>query len=325
MYRTGAHLTSLVRHPPGGPNASPDSGPQSLILTVVTVAFPRGDTHTQTPSANIWPCYIKHRLTHKPRERPPARDMPYAPQAMPALLETRGYTALRTAVLHATQSINSQGRAPVGLRPELPRLPGGRLQLTATIHVRPCSPARTNTTAFQRPSWNRQKGWADPAPYPPRDVAASHNGVTGNWQQAERRDERKKSNVCAPATPHRLNGYPAGLFRPSTDAMHSLLCGLVEKISASCSPGGDLSFLTLQLLMCNCSWRERDSACHATSFCLQNRAWSSSGWAASSPRRCTHSHGNVWPDLDHEGLPHDKSSPLSASGFSSRLGRFFSR
>lgn len=42
----------------------------------------------------------------------------------------------------------------------------------------------------------------------PRDVAASHNGVTGNWQQAERRDEKKKSNVCAPATPHRLNGIP---------------------------------------------------------------------------------------------------------------------
>lgn len=76
------------------------------------------------------------------------------------------------------------------------------------------------------------------------------------------------------------DGIPAGLFRRSTDAMHFLLCDFVEKTSASCSPGGDLSFLTLLLLMpCNCFHRERDLACQATSFCLQNRAWSSSGWA----------------------------------------------
>lgn len=154
--------TSLVRHPPGSPNASPDSGPQSLILTVVTVPVPRG-THPD-PVRQYLALLYHAPADPQSRQRPPARGMPYAPRSMPALLETRGYTVLRPCVLHATQSINRQGRAPVGLRPELPRLPGGRLQLTAAIHVRPCSPARTNTTLFQRPSWNRQKGWGRSCP-----------------------------------------------------------------------------------------------------------------------------------------------------------------
>lgn len=152
----------------------------------------QGDTHPD-PVRQYLALLYQAPADPQPRERPPARDMPYAPQAMPALLETRGYTALRTAVLHATPSINSQGRAPVGLRPELPRLPGGRLQLTATIHVRPCSPARTNTTVFQRPSWNRQKGLGRSCTMYPQGRRSIPQ--RSNWKLATGRKERRKEKV----------------------------------------------------------------------------------------------------------------------------------
>lgn len=134
--------------PPGSPNASPDSGPQSLILTVITTIAIHQGTIPRPHPPDSGPALLYPSSANSPHPANSHRRdaLHRGPQAMPALLETRGYV---NSVLPATQSINPQGRAPVGLRPELPRLPGGRLQLTAAIHVRPCSPARTNTTLFQ--------------------------------------------------------------------------------------------------------------------------------------------------------------------------------
>lgn len=253
--------------------------------------------------------------------------MHHGPRAMPALLETRGYV---NSVLPATHSINRQGRAPVGLCPELPRLPGGRLQLTAAIHVRPCSPARTNTTLFQRPSWNRQEGWAGSASIPQgRRIIPQRS----NWKLPTGREERRrgKSLMCARArdtTPPEWHSRGSLPPKHRCDALLSAPRLRWEDISFFLFPGWGFEFShatsadAVQLL-----WvREKDLACQATSFCLQDRAWSSSGWAGPKSSSMHSLAWNVWPDLDHEGIPHhDNPSPLSANGFSSRVGALFSR
>lgn len=75
---------------------------------------------------------------------------------------------------------------------------------------------------------------------------------------------------------------PRGSLPPETGTMRSLPATMLN-MSGSCSPVGDLGFLTLLIaadaVQCSYLERKRDLACHATSFCLRDRAWSSSGWA----------------------------------------------
>lgn len=142
--------TSLARPPPGSPNASLDSAPE-----------PHPYRHHRRPQG-------EPSRPHPPRpgpalsstdpptsgERPPGETHAPCHQAMRAPHETRGYIVLGTARYTKHQA---SGKSSCGALPRTSPVAGGHLQLTATIHVCPCSPARTNTTLSQRPSWHRQK------------------------------------------------------------------------------------------------------------------------------------------------------------------------
>lgn len=79
----------------------------------------------------------------------------------------------------------------MGLCPELPRLPGGHLQLTATIHA-PLQPSPDEHHSLPASFLDPAQGRGQILQVLLRDVAASYDGVTGNCQQPERRDNREK-------------------------------------------------------------------------------------------------------------------------------------
>lgn len=146
--------TALVRHPLAAlmhlriraPRAS--SMPSSFIIAVPKAVI-------QTPFITFWHYFVKHRLTLVPSTATGETHAPW-PQAMPALLSLR-----RAATCTPCYSLHRAS----GVREELlwgsaQSFPGCRGAPAADRRrsMRPCSPARTNTTLFQRPSWDRLTG-----------------------------------------------------------------------------------------------------------------------------------------------------------------------
>lgn len=146
------------------------------------------------------------------------------------------------------------------------------------------------------------------------------------WKLATDREERqeKKSNVCAPATPHRLIAS-----RGSLPSKHS--CDALSILRLYCRDigflfpgwGFDFSHPATADAEAGASTEGSCLSCHELLSPRQGLELFRLGCTKSSE---AHSLAwNVWSDLDRPGLPHDYHSPLSANGFSSRLDGIFSR